>query len=504
MLSDRYRSKIKTAAELLAIVGPRPRSRRVIMCHGVFDIVHPGHLRHLIYAKSKADILIASLTADRFVLKGPYRPHVSQDLRAINLAAYEIVDYVLIDECETPIENIRLLQPDLFAKGFEYAIGSSRTSAEQEALSSYGGELILTPGDVVYSSSRLLAHSAPDIRYANLQMLMEANRLSFATLRESLKALSGYNVHVLGDCIVDTLTHCTMIGGQTKTPTLSAALSTLTHYVGGAGVIAKHLRAAGADVTLLTVLGDDPLGRFAVEDLRRAKVKCSPVIDTTRPTVEKNAFVVDGYRLLKVDTVDNRSITDDAVERLIDGMSGTPNAIVCADFRHGIFNKRTIPKFINSLAFDSALLCADSQVASRWGNVTDFKNFDMLTPNEREARFALGDQDSGVRPLAAALAKKAGAQLVFLKLGPRGLLACRGEHYFVVPSFADNVIDTVGAGDAFLAYATLAMLAHGNDAIAAILGSVAAACECSYDGNVPITPDDMLGKINSIEQQMEG
>ena len=63
-LLDRYRHKIKSIHELCEIIGPRPRDRRVIMCHGVFDVVHPGHVRHLLYAKSKADILIASITAD--------------------------------------------------------------------------------------------------------------------------------------------------------------------------------------------------------------------------------------------------------------------------------------------------------------------------------------------------------------------------------------------------------------------------------------------------------
>src|ERR1700756_3159808 len=96
-LNDRYAHKIKTPEQLRDILGPMPRTKRAIMCHGVFDVVHPGHLRHLIYAKGKADILIASVTADVHISKGKYRPHVPQELRAINLAAFEVVDYVLID-----------------------------------------------------------------------------------------------------------------------------------------------------------------------------------------------------------------------------------------------------------------------------------------------------------------------------------------------------------------------------------------------------------------------
>src|SRR3954471_14998194 len=115
-LGNRYGHKIKTAAEIAQLIGDLPRKRKVIMCHGVFDVVHPGHLRHLLYAKGKADILVASLTADVHIGKGHYRPHVPQDLRAVNLAAFEMVDYVIIDRNPAPLENLAYLQPDFFAK----------------------------------------------------------------------------------------------------------------------------------------------------------------------------------------------------------------------------------------------------------------------------------------------------------------------------------------------------------------------------------------------------
>ena len=89
------------------------------MCHGVFDIVHPGHIRHLVHAKSKADLLIVSITADKHIKKGQYRPHVPQDLRAENLSAFSIVDFVLVDNFPTPINNIGIIKPNFFAKGFE-------------------------------------------------------------------------------------------------------------------------------------------------------------------------------------------------------------------------------------------------------------------------------------------------------------------------------------------------------------------------------------------------
>src|SRR5436190_5488363 len=509
-LLDRYRHKIRSAEELRAIIGPRPRDKKVIMCHGVFDVVHPGHVRHLVYAKSKADILIASLTADQHVTKGVYRPHVTQDLRAVNLAAFEMVDYVLIDERDKPLENIRLIEPDYFAKGFEYGGNglSAKTAEELSVVQSYGGELIFTPGDIVYSSSALIREDEPDVRHANLQILMERNNIDFGMLRGVLDDMRGHRVHVVGDTIVDSHTYCAMIGGQTKTPTLSVAFERKVDFVGGAGVVAKHLMAAGAQVTFSTVLGDDPLKDFVIDDLKTAGVELNAVIDRTRPTVNKNAIVVGGYRLLKVDTLDNRSISDDVLAKIQSRVKTQPvEAVVYADFRHGIFNKRTTPKLIEVIP-QGVYRVADSQVASRWGNITEFMDFDLITPNEREARFAVGDQDSGVRPLASLVYDQARCKLLILKLGERGVLACRDkEHYsldsyFVIDSFVDRLVDAVGAGDALLAYSTLAMLTCRNDAVATILGTMAASCECEFDGNVPVTPDHVRAKIDTVEREL--
>jgi len=118
ILGERYRQKIKTPEELRDIIAYAARATRDHV-HGVFDVVHPGTF-HMMYAKSKADILIASITADIHISKGAYRPHVPQDLRALNLAAFEMIDYVVIDPNATPLENIHIIKPDLLAKGYEY------------------------------------------------------------------------------------------------------------------------------------------------------------------------------------------------------------------------------------------------------------------------------------------------------------------------------------------------------------------------------------------------
>ena len=505
-----FSHKVISAQQIREIIGARPREKKVIMCHGTFDVVHPGHVRHLLYAKTKADVLIASLTADEHIKKGNMRPYVPQDLRAMNLAALEMVDYVVIDEDPVPLKNLTLIQPDYFAKGYEYTAGSvhPKTLEEINVLEGYGGEIIFTPGDIVYSSSALIELSPPSIAVEKLLTLMEAEGVSFRDLRYTLQKIKGLRVHVVGDTIVDSYTYCSMIGGMTKTPTLSVRFEKRVDFVGGAGVVAKHLRAAGAEVTFSTVLGNDEFKEFVLEDLNAFGVHCLPIIDETRPTTNKNAIVAETYRLLKVDTLDNRSISDKIIEQLKKQIvESNSQALVFSDFRHGIFNRGTIPHLTSAIP-KGVFRVADSQVASRWGNILEFQNFDLITPNEREARFALGDQDSVVRPLALELLKRSNCGTLILKCGERGIITYRSvspsdpRAFFNIETFAGHAVDAVGAGDALLAYSTLALVVTKNDVIASILGNMAAGVECEHEGNWPVTPELLLKKIDAIEKQV--
>jgi len=479
------------------------------MCHGTFDLVHPGHIRHLIYAKSKAPILIASLTSDAFIEKANNRPFVPQELRAMNLAALEVVDYVVIDHNATPLENLAVIQPDYFAKGYEYSRGGihPKTLEEKEIVENYGGELLFTPGDVVYSSSALIENSPPNLTHHKLGSLMDAEGLTFSRLRDAVTTFRGIKVHVIGDTIVDSYTYCTLIGGNTKTPTFSVKFERQMDFVGGAGIVAKHMQKAGAEVTFTTVLGSDSLKDFVLRDLETNGVRCNTLIDATRPTTQKNLFTVGGYRLLKVDSVDNRAISDKITDTFAKHIRETKaDAIIFSDFRHGIFNASTIPRLTRAIPAQSFRV-ADSQVATRWGNILDFQGFDLITPNEREARFALGDQDSIIRPLALELYRRASCKYLILKLGERGIITYRAPNlnvrsFFTLDSFAEHVIDPIGAGDALLAYATLALVGTRDPLVASALGSVAAAIACERDGNTPVEPAELLARLNRLEKQV--
>jgi rfaE bifunctional protein kinase chain/domain len=504
---EQYRYKLKTAAELLQKVGSYPRKNKVILCHGVFDVVHPGHIRHLAYAKNKADILVVSITADQFITKGIYRPHIPEGLRALNLAAFEMVDYVIIDDYAKPLTTLGYLLPDYFAKGFEYTSSGLPLATKEEAalVEAYGGQMVFTPGDVVYSSSKFLNLALPKVHLEKLLLLMHYNKITFSSLRETVEKIGNFHLHIVGDTIVDSYTRTNMIGGQTKTPTLSVLYQGHDNYIGGAGIVAQHVRATGAKVTLSTILGEDELKDFVIEGLKESGVELDAVIDSSRPTINKNAIIAGGYRLIKIDTLDNRPISEEIVKKLAISIENTSaDGVVFSDFRHGLFNRMSVPTFTNAIP-SGLFRVADSQVASRWGNITEFKDFDLITPNERESRFALGDQDSTVQHLATELYKVSQYKNIILKLGDKGIYGFTpgkgiNKYAFSIGSFADKVVDPVGSGDALLAYSTLVMLQTGSLVSASIIGSMAAACECECDGNIPISPKDVFAKIDAVEK----
>lgn len=383
-----------------------------------------------------------------------------------------------------------------------------RTQEEIDVLESYGGRPIFTPGDVIYSSSAIIDHTPPKLGAEKLRLLMEAEGIDFGKLREAVSALGKTHVHVVGDTIIDVYTYTEMIGSNAKTPTFSVRYDHEERYVGGAGIVAKHLRAAGADVTFTTLLGGDDLGAFVLDDLASAGVKVNAIIDTTRPTTCKNAFISGGYRLLKVDKLDNRSITGRALTQMIDHTRETPcDALIFSDFRHGIFNHQTIPQLTAAIPAD-VFRVADSQVASRWGNILEFKDFDLITPNEKEARFSLGDQDSVIRPLALKLYREARCKTLILKLGERGMITYRDvtspesnvRAFFAIDSLTHDAVDPVGAGDALVSYATLALAMGSGPVVGSILGAVAAARECEIDGNRPIPATSIVERLNEIEK----
>ena len=480
-------------------------NKKVIHCHGVFDLVHPGHIRHLAYCKSKADILIVSITPDKFIKKGIYRPLVPEKIRASNLSVLELVDYVVIDKFRFPYNIINKIKPHYFAKGNEYFNNPNPlTEKENEILKKFGGKMLFTPGDYILSSTKIINENEINLKYDKLKSLMDVNNYTFDKIIEVIKSFKNIRIHVVGDLIIDTHNECDAVAGLHKSPTLSLIKKNSNSYLGGAGIVAAHFASFSKNVTLTTVINNDKLGKFAKKIIKKYKVNLNSICENDRPTTEKSIFISRDHNLLKVNNVSNQPISDTSLDRIKKVLEKNDyDILVIADYRHGIFNNQSCKEIIKSIS-KKAFKAADSQVASRWGNILDFKGFDLITPTEQEARYSLLEQDITVRTLANKLMKSSKSKNIILKIGEKGLIALANKkpEYITLDPFVENLQDANGAGDALLAYASTALYKEKSLIMASIIGIIAASCKCEKKGNSPLKTSDMINKINLIKQRM--
>ena len=149
-----YKTAIKKIAEL------KSQSKTIGLCHGGFDMLHPGHIKHLESAKKLCNYLFVSITSDKFVSlrKGSGRPIYSDKLRAYHVASLEFVDFVVISDVQKATEIIAQLKPSYYIKGPDF-IGKTTPgiTAEREAIKSVGGEIKYT-NDPKLSTTEIIKH----------------------------------------------------------------------------------------------------------------------------------------------------------------------------------------------------------------------------------------------------------------------------------------------------------------------------------------------------------
>ena len=224
---------------------------RVVHCHGCFDIVHPGHIRHLRHARSMGDVLLVTVTSDALVGKGAGRPLIPQELRAEGLAELDCVDWVCIDPCPTAADLLEQVQPDVYVKGKEYETNNDpRFAAERATVERHGGRVVFSSGDVVFSSTALIASidaSADSFQHA-MRSLSGRAELSNQALDRVIGGFKGKRVVVVGETILDDYVFCDQPEVASESPVLALSPVEERRYDGGAAVIAQHLAALGYSV----------------------------------------------------------------------------------------------------------------------------------------------------------------------------------------------------------------------------------------------------------------
>jgi rfaE bifunctional protein kinase chain/domain/rfaE bifunctional protein nucleotidyltransferase chain/domain len=446
------------------LAGLRDQGLCIVHCHGVFDLVHPGHIRHLSAAKREGDILVVTITPDCYVNKGPGRPVFNDQLRAESLAALQMVDFVAINEWPTAVETICVLRPDVYVKGSDYINReddiTGKINDEEAAVREIGGRIHFTD-DITFSSSKLL-NNFLSVYPPDVDAYLQSFRKKYSADRiiSMLDSLKSMTVMVVGEVILDEYVYGDTLGKSAKEPILALRYLSEEINVGGSVAIANHLADFCNRVELVTYLGiDNPREDFIRQNLK-SNVDPVFIYKPDSPTIVKRRFV-EKYlvtKLLEVYEMNDTLLTELAEQKLLSVLgSKLPqfDAAIAADYGHGLITRQAV-----SLLCDSArFLSVNTQInAANHGfhTISRYPRADYVCVHEGEVRLDQRRRSGPLEPLVQKISERMGSRSVMVTRGNRGTLIYRPEQgFFETPALATKIVDRVGAGDAVLAISSL-------------------------------------------------
>lgn len=465
-----FQDKIRTLRSLPeTLSGAQAAGKRVVHCHGVFDLLHVGHIRHLRRAREEGDVLVVTVTPDQWVNKGPSRPAFTEDLRLEALAALDCVDFVALNEWPSAVETIALLRPDVYVKGGEYrdeerdVTGGIRR--EREAVEAVGGRLAFTD-ELTFSSSSLINAYMPSLSEETRQYLAGfRERFDADGVLQHLDALRDMKVLVVGETILDEYQYCAAIGKSSKAPAVVARTEALERFAGGILAVANNLADFCGDVTVLTQLGAlAPQEEFAREQLDS---RIQPVFLERRdaPTIVKRRFIESYFftTMFELYEINDESLHPDDDNRLCDALlEHCPKAdlVLVVDYGHSMLSTSAV----DVLCQESKFLAMNAQANAGnrgYHRISKYPRADYICAAEHELYLEARDWRGDLHPILVDVAERLSCPRVVVTCGKRGALAYGADDGFVeTPSMAAKVVDRVGAGDAFLA-ATAPLAAAG-------------------------------------------
>lgn len=486
--------KVRTIQELAYIAAAeRAAGKRIVLCHGVFDLLHMGHVRHLQQARGHGDRLIVTITADEFVNKGPGKPVFSGDLRAEMLSALSCIDWVGVNQAPDAVPVLQAIQPDIYAKGSDYAdIGADITGkiqSERQVTESFGGRVVFT-NDITFSSSELLNRHfeifEPKVRHF-LDEMREGGAL--LRLERLLEKAAELKVLLVGDTIVDEYRYVTPMGKSPKENLIATRFEEAETFAGGVIATANHVAALCKQVHVMTCLGDSPDDEEIVFRNLQPNVRLVPVRRRGTPTTRKVRFIDKGYlrKLFEVYHFDDSPLPDGLQNRFdtaIDQVAGDYDLVIVNDFGHGLISARTIV----NLCAKSKFLAVNAQSNSAnmgFNLITKYPRADLVCIDGPEARLAVRDKAAApTRIVGEMLPKIMDCKRIALTLGRDGCaIFNEGEPVRTIPALTGSVVDLVGAGDAFLAFAAPITAAGARMADAGFVGNVAGALKVGIVGH---------------------
>ncbi len=473
--------------------------RKVAFVSGNFNVVHPGHLRLLNFAAECGDVLVVGVARDNAV--GALVP---EELRLQGVQAIGVVNFAIL--LPFSVEKfIAILQPDIVVKGKEH---EEQFNPELAVVESYGGKLLFTAGEARFSSYDLLRQELSEVNLGSIHKpvgYLKRHGIEHNNLIDRISRFVGLKVIVIGDLIVDEYIACDPLGMSQEDPTIVVTPIMRDKFVGGAGIVAAHAGGLGAKAFYFGVSGNDETANYAEAKLTNQGVDVCLIRDANRPTTLKQRYRARDKTLLRVSHLRQHAIDHDLAGEMlfrIKPVIEQADLLIFSDFNYGCLPQSLVDAVILYCNQCNVPMVADSQSSSQMGDVSRFTGMYLITPTEHEARIAAQDNESGLVVLSEKLLDKSKARHVFITLGAEGLLVHSPEANNLglitdqLPAFNKSPKDVSGAGDCLLTCASMALVAGATIWESAYLGSIAAACQISRIGNLPLSARDIIRELD--------
>lgn len=491
-------TKLKTLKEISETVKSlRAKGKTVVHCHGVFDLIHPGHIRHFEAAKKFGDILVVTVTPDRFVNKGPGRPAFKEDLRAESIAALSFVDMVAINETPTAVEAIKRIQPNYYVKGSDYKEAEKDITGgiakEEAAVRSGGGKLVFT-NEITFSSTSLINNYFniyPEQAKPFLQDF--SKRYTADGIIKKMEQLKKLKVLAIGEAIIDQYVYCQAMGKSPKENIVSTRYVSQETFAGGTLAAANHLAGFVGDVTLVTGLGKDGAEH---EKFIRSKLKPNvemKVFQTQAPTIIKRRFVDAAFltKMFEISYLEDKPQAEEMDKPMLQYLAKELpkyDMVFVTDYGHGFISQEVV----DLLTSKSKFLAVNTQANSAnfgYNLITKYPKANFTCIDEPEMRLAQHNKFGPLEDLMKDMKKKMKVENMIVTRGHNGSMAYAKNEFVKSPVFSNKIVDRTGAGDAFFSLAAPCVAAGFPMDLTSFIGNAAGALAVTIVCNrEPIEP----------------
>ncbi len=498
--------KIISKNEIIELKELRKCGKKIVLCHGVFDLVHPGHIIHFQEAKKMGDILVVSITAAKYVRKGPGRPYFDDEMRMKFLSEISCIDYVMLSEGYTVDDIIEAIEPDLYVKGQEYSRSeddiTGMIDVEKNLVRKHGGEIAYTTGQV-FSSTKLINHALPALTN-EVKNYMEQfhKKYTFSDIKGYIDKMQNLKVLVIGDAIIDEYIYCMVQGMMSKDMGYSARYKYTEKYLGGGMAVANHLSSFSDHITFMSIIGEEESVHSKILNELGDKMRLDLIYSPEFETIIKSRYVSLNEKREEIDKIFainnlpvpmriDKETMKSLKQRLSEKVQLFDIVILC-DFGHGLVDQ----DIMDILQERAAFLAVNCQTnSSNYGKnlITKYRRADVFTLDQKELGLAFTNYQNEENESFIRLAKHFGSK-GWLTMGSQGAVAVENGNLESCPAFTLKVKDTIGAGDAFFGLAAMTAVVGAPIEVGTFIGNIAGALAANIVGN-----KEAIEKVNVLK-----